>query len=74
MKILLWFIYLIKFNLLQLIVHNSRNNDRNLQYLDSSIFAKEVAIPCKTTNDNHSMDPNKVLLNNLTDIPTYMEL
>ncbi|EGW30412.1 uncharacterized protein SPAPADRAFT_142985 [Spathaspora passalidarum NRRL Y-27907] len=68
MKIILWFIYLIKINLLQMIVHGSRNPSLTIQYIDSSIFE---ASRCTPESENYSAD--RAWANNLTDVPVMPE-
>ncbi|KAK6203354.1 uncharacterized protein RJT21DRAFT_119494 [Scheffersomyces amazonensis] len=64
MKFILMFIYMLKINILQIIVHGSRNPSISLQYIDSAIFEAS-----KCTSNEYA---DQVYVNNninITDIP-----
>ncbi|KGQ84180.1 hypothetical protein MG5_04674 [Candida albicans P57072] len=69
MKIITWLLYLIKINIVQIILNNSRNPSISLQYIHSSIFDHT---PSKCTGDTLKEDiysAERVWMNNITDIP-----
>ncbi|CAI5760635.1 unnamed protein product [Candida verbasci] len=71
MKFFTWLLYLIKINLLQIIVNGSRNPSLSLQYLDDPMFEASKCSPADPVNGSgiYAAEYNQQFMNNITDIP-----
>ncbi|EMG50272.1 hypothetical protein SBY92_003586 [Candida maltosa Xu316] len=69
MNFITWIIYLIKINVLQILLNGSRNPSISLQYIRSPIFESPSKCTCDGPNGEDMYAADRVWMNNITDIP-----